>query len=172
MAKILTTDTPKRARPTIDTKTRAQHLFVVEGVTNLSELERRVSVSRVTLGKWRDEYEWNALRQARKTQELEEETSPDAIVQQIRLEVQSTLALMKKSRDKNQMPDPDLDKRIERLTRTIARLDGMWYSKALLIRMGNEFVDFVAGRPDLKDALPALRTALPAFIEHVEKNTR
>jgi transposase-like protein len=160
------------ARPTLDQKTRAQHHFVVEGITNLSELERRIGVSRVTLTKWRDQYEWETLRTARKQRELEDETSPEAIVQQIRQEIQLTIAKMQENRDAERMPDPDLDKRISRLVSIVAKLDGMWYSKSLLIKMGNEFVDFVAGRPDLKDALAALRLALPAFVEHVEKTAR
>jgi transposase-like protein len=148
----------------IEVRQRAERLYVIDGIVILATLAKRVNTSRTTLAKWRDEYEWEKKRAENVAQP--EEIS-DRLKKILHLVIDEMDEMVKNKQILALKPKvADLEK----IVRSLARIDALFDNKGAMIKFCYNFVDFVASLPKERSLLTHLKRVLPLYIEHVENN--
>jgi len=143
---------------------KAERKFVNDGLTSLTQLAQATGVTRKTLGTWRAKYEWDRKR-------AEITAQPEEIGDRIKRSLHLIMDDLEEAiRGKNTAIIKLKVSDLEKIVRSLAKIDALFDNKGALIKFCYSFVDFVATLPKERSLLVHLKRVLPLYIEHVENN--
>jgi hypothetical protein len=163
----------------LEKREQAQNLYVVRGITRLAMIESLTGVSRRTLSDWKEKYDWEKKRADYISQPEEINIRLKRVVNTLLddideiLDTKDTLKQTGK-KDDEEIPFLGVGEKVSELGKVVhmlAKIDGMFYSKGVMLRFLDLFTEFAATQNE-PAFIKSLGKLAPRFIDYMEVELR
>jgi len=148
-----------------DKRTDAMNLFVTsaEHLTD-DDLAAQLGVHANTIGKWRREDHWKALR-------AEKRVTPMELATRVKRALLQAVDDIETAQREHGKVSPEYIKRLDYYSRILVRIDGWYDVKGSMLQWSQTFIEYLRARGE-KEMLKDLNRALPEFYSFVESRTK